>query len=131
MLRYWEEVSPANLSLLVNSTSKLNKLVSEKLVSSPNFASNIWPNYFTFIPLEMIEKLKFTYIRTKFDKEALNWHYLEFDLFSSIEYSLLYCCLAAPRLTLGHYRGGSLIHPMRFYIFDPTDTGSLVTRLGP
>ena len=45
------------------------------------------------------------------------------------------CYLAAPRPTLGHYRGDSLTHPMLitafFYIFDLKVTGSLVTRLGP
>ena len=44
------------------------------------------------------------------------------------------CYLAAPRPTLGHYRGDSLTHPMlitAFYIFDPRVTGSLVARLGP
>ena len=42
--------------------------------------------------------------------------------------------LAAPRPTLGHYRGDSLTHPMLIiasYIFDPKVTGSLVTRLDP
>ena len=37
--------------------------------------------------------------------------------------------MAAPRPTLGHYRGDSLTHPMlitAFYIFDPKVTGSLV-----
>ena len=47
----------------------------------------------------------------------------------------LNCYLAAPRPTLGHYRGDSLTHPMLitafFYIFDTKVTGSLVTRLGP
>ena len=45
-----------------------------------------------------------------------------------------HCYLAAPRPTLGHYRGESLTHPMlitAFYIFDPKVTGSLVTRLVP
>ena len=42
--------------------------------------------------------------------------------------------LAAPRPTLGHYRGDSFTHPMlitAFYIFGPKVTGSLVARLGP
>ena len=44
------------------------------------------------------------------------------------------CYLAAPRPTLGHYRGDSLTHPMlitAYYIFDSGVTGSLVARLGP
>ena len=51
-----------------------------------------------------------------------------------LPYFFFNCYLAAPRPTLGHYRGDSLTHPMLitafFYIFDPV-TGSLVTRLGP
>ena len=44
------------------------------------------------------------------------------------------CCLATPRATWGHYRGGSLTHPMlitAFYIFEAEVTGSLLARLGP
>ena len=55
-------------------------------------------------------------------------------IFSRVFYYYCYhyffnCYLAAPRPALGHYRGGSLIHPMLitvFYIFDPKVTGSLV-----
>ena len=62
-----------------------------------------------------------------FDKIWLFLH----ELMSSFFFN---CYLAAPRPTLGHYRGDSLTHPMlitAFYIFDPKVTGSLVTRLGP
>ena len=41
------------------------------------------------------------------------------------------CYLAAPRPTLGHYRGDSFNHPMlitAFYIFDPRVIGSLVAE---
>ena len=52
-----------------------------------------------------------------------------------LPYIFFNCYLAAPRPTLGHYRGDSLTHPMLitafFYIFGPKVTGSLVTGLGP
>ena len=44
------------------------------------------------------------------------------------------CYLAAPQATLGHYHGGSLIHPMlitAFYTSEPEVTRSLIRRLGP
>ena len=56
------------------------------------------------------------------------------DVFVVHVFFFFNCYLAAPRPTLGHYRGDSLTHPMlitAFYIFDPRVTGSLVTRLGP
>ena len=44
------------------------------------------------------------------------------------------CSLAATWPALGHYRGGSLNHPMllnAFYIFDLKVNGNLITRLDP
>ena len=61
-------------------------------------------------------------------------------IFSRVFYYYYYyhyffnCYLAAPRPALGHYRGGSLIHPMLitlFYIFDQKVTGSLVLSTCP
>ena len=52
----------------------------------------------------------------------------------SFKKKIFNCYLAAPWPTLGHYQGGSLIHPMLitvFYIFDPKVTRSLITRFGP
>ena len=43
------------------------------------------------------------------------------------------CYLAAPWLTLGHYRRHSLTYPMlitAFYIFDPRVTGNLLGEVG-
>ena len=52
-----------------------------------------------------------------------------------MKYLFLNCYFAAPRPTLGHYRGRNLIYQMLItgfiHIFDPKVTGTFVTRLGP
>ena len=69
--------------------------------------------------------LALVYGRMGLSKQIKKEHYIIY---------IFNCYLAAPRPTLGHYRGDSLTHLMlitAFYIFDPKVTRSLVARLGP
>ena len=69
------------------------------------------------------------YVLTKIDWLEYNYYSISGPVDSSVFFNYY---LAAPRPTLGHYRGGSFTHPMLITAFlhnQPKVTGSLVTRL--
>ena len=88
------------------------------LSASGSFFVCLLISFFYFLPFFCYIPLTLLFI---FSRVFYYYYYYYHYIFN--------CYLAAPRPALGHYRGGSLIHPMLitvFYIFDPKVTGSLV-----
>ena len=119
------------LTLFSIFTSFLGILLIFLLVLS-EFKRNIIKFYFPWSSLTMTN-LDLLYIKNRIWRRSLNyWIFTQnnqkitcmSEMFSELQ-NFLNCYLAAPRPTLGHYRGNSLTYSMlttAFYIYDPKVT---------